>query len=106
MVDIFTFLRPVALISPMTQGRGTMPGSDAVGADEDVVVQAAVENPGRTTGVEVDIVDGVAIGNVPDETVWAEAEDDKTATARTLIRSLFTGSLSIQNSLRARGKSH
>jgi len=83
-------------------------------AEDDIaVVHAAVDNPGTavTVGIdggamtiEVETAGAPAVGAVPDETVWAEAEDDSNAAARMLMRSLFTGNPSIQNRLRPRGK--
>jgi hypothetical protein len=102
---------------------------DAVGAveTEGGSEAAAVEMAGVSCGVEVDTgaVQGCAgrtmpapdpaggavetagagaAKDVPDEAVWAEAEDDRTAAARTLIRSLFTGKASIPNRPWGRGK--
>jgi len=138
MVDIFTFWRPMALMSPMTQGRG-MTAADGAGGG--VGVQVPVDRPGRagaaveawtpeadpvetegrrvvvdrstdgaaveTAGALVDevveIAGGGAVGAVPEEGIWAEAEEESAAAARMAIRSLFTGRLSIPNRFPGRG---
>jgi hypothetical protein len=65
-------------------------------------VRGAVETEGAemgaAVGAEVEI--SGADEFVPDETVWAEAEDESAAAARMLIRSFFTGRLSIPNRFR------
>jgi hypothetical protein len=60
-------------------------------------VRGAVETAGMPAETEVEIAGGGTAKAVPDETVWAEAEDERTAAARMPIRSVFTGSMSISN---------
>jgi hypothetical protein len=73
-------------------------------------VVAAVRGADETTGTpvetEVEIAGGGMAKIVPDETVWAEAEDDSAAAARMPIRSVFTGTWSILNrfSVREEGR--
>jgi hypothetical protein len=120
MVESFTFLRPSALMSPMTHGRGTIPGVKVAGAVETGAVKVPVDRPGKaapaagpveTTGVpgaeavdtegspemEGDETAGAAELAVPDESVWDEAEVQSDAAARAHMRSLFTGIVSISN---------
>jgi hypothetical protein len=63
-------------------------------------VRGAVETTGTPVVAEVDVAGGGAAEVVPDEDVWAEAEDERTAAARMPIMSVFTGCLSIQNRFR------
>jgi hypothetical protein len=60
-------------------------------------VRGAVETTGSPVVAEVDVAGGGAAEVVPDEDVWAEAEEESTAAARMPIMSVFTGCLSILN---------
>jgi hypothetical protein len=103
-VDILTFLSPVARISPITQGLGTIPGGIGSGSVEAVALNES-GRPGKAGLAGVATAVAVEIkATVPDEIVWDADADDSKAAASTHKMRLFTGNISISNRLDARRK--